>query len=157
MDESLVQLAKQTAIKYGLDPALVCAVCEQESNWNSWASRFEPRFLARYVQPLGLHDLTEIQERAFSFGLMQLMGEVARELGYKGSIVQLCDPPIGLVLGCQHLANKFKQAGGDTHKALLLWNGGGILDYPDQVLARVSKYQTQPDLSTGTPVLPTNQ
>lgn len=141
MDATLVQLAKQTAIHYGLDPVLVCAVCEQESGWDTWASRFEPRFLARYVQPLGLKDLTEIQERAFSFGLMQLMGEVARELGYKGHVVQLCDPPVGLVLGCQHLANKLKAAGGDVEKALLLWNGGGNPDYPSQVLARMDTYK----------------
>lgn len=141
MDASLVQLAKQMATKYGLDPALVCAVCEQESGWDPWASRFEPRFLARYVQPLGIKDLTEMQERAFSFGLMQLMGEVARELGWKGHIVQLCDPAVGLVLGCQHLANKLKTAGGDINKALLLWNGGGNPDYPSQVTARMASYQ----------------
>lgn len=141
MNAELVQLAKQTAAKYGLDPVLVCAVIEQESSWNTWASRFEPRFLARYVQPLGLSDLTETQLRSFSFGLMQLMGEVARELGYKGPLTQLCDPPVGLVLGCQHLANKLKVAGGDVPKALLLWNGGGNPAYPDQVLARMDNYK----------------
>lgn len=141
MDATLVQLAKQTAQKYGLDPALVCAVCEQESSWNQWDARFEPRFEARYIEPLGL-ETTEATLRSTSFGLMQLMGEVARELGWKGSLVQLCDPPIGLVLGCQHLANKLKQAGGDTTKALLLWNGGSNTDYPGQVLARKSKYES---------------
>lgn len=141
MDDSLVQLAKQTATKYGLDPALVCAVVEQESSWNPWASRFEPRFLARYVEPLGLKDITESQERAFSYGLMQLMGEVSRELGWKGPILQLTDPAVNLVLGCQHLVNKLKAASGDVTKGLLLWNGGSAPDYPAQVLARADKYK----------------
>lgn len=141
MDDSLVQLAKQTATKYGLDPALVCAVVEQESNWNPWASRFEPRFLARYIEPLGLKDTTEVQARAFSYGLMQLMGQVARELGWKGPILQLTDPAVNLVLGCQHLANKLKAAGGDITQGLLKWNGGAAQDYPTQVLARVDKYK----------------
>lgn len=140
MDAELIQLAKQTATKYGLDPVLVCAVIEQESAWNQWAARFEPRFLARYIQPLGLFDLTEANLRSTSFGLMQLMGEVARELGYKGPLCQLCDPPVGLVLGCQHLANKFKQHP-DVTAALLAWNGGANLDYPAQVLARMDKYK----------------
>ena len=140
MNDELVQLAKQTATKYGLDPALVCAVCEQESSWNTWAARCEPRFKARYIDPLNLPD-TEAWLRSISFGLMQLMGEGARELGYKGPLVQLCDPAIGLVLGCQWLAKKLASAGGDVAKALLLWNGGANLDYPNQVLARKAKYQ----------------
>lgn len=138
---NLVDLAKQAAQKYGLDPALVCAVCEQESSWNSYAARFEPRFLARYIEPLKLTDPTEIQLRSMSIGLMQVMGEVARELGFKGPLLQLTEPSVALVLGCQHLSNKLKQAGGDVTKALLLWNGGDNPDYASQVLARVKTYQ----------------
>lgn len=135
----LVQLAKTTAQSHGLDPALVCAVVEQESNWNQWAIRFEPAFLARYVHPLGLSD-TESYARSFSWGLMQLMGQVARELGYKGHVAELCDPVTGLEWGCKHLANKLKDVNGDVHMALQRWNGGGNPNYADEVLARVAKY-----------------
>ena len=34
-------LACQAAAKYGLDEALICALCEVESGWNSWAVRHE--------------------------------------------------------------------------------------------------------------------
>ena len=44
-------LAKKWATKYGLDPLIVCAVIEQESGWNPWASRFEPAFEQRYIKP----------------------------------------------------------------------------------------------------------
>lgn len=135
----LVQLAKTTAQSHGLDPVLVCAIVEQESGWCPWAIRFEPAFLERYVKPLGLSD-TEATARSVSWGLMQLMGEVARELGYKDHLAALCDPAIGLDWGCKHFANKLKSAAGDVHKALLLWNGGGNPSYPDQVLARCQKY-----------------
>lgn len=40
-----------------------------------------------------------------SWGLMQVMGAVARELGMRGHIPSLCDPQIGIRYGCMHLAN----------------------------------------------------
>jgi len=82
--EELIALAKQTAAAHHLDPALVCAVCEQESSWNPWALRYEPAFFAKYVAPLltnGKVSATEAYARAFSWGLMQVMGQVAREHG----------------------------------------------------------------------------
>lgn len=139
----LQQLAITAAQAHGLDARLVLAVCEQESNWNPWAIRFEPRFLARYVAPLGLTD-TESYARSFSWGLMQLMGQVARELGYKGNLAALCDPTIGLEWGCKHLANKLKDVHGDVHMGLQRWNGGGNPNYADQVIARMSKYANPP-------------
>ena len=55
MDLSTVDARKalvaKYAVKYGLDLAIVCAVCEQESSWNTYAIRFEPAFEARYIKP----------------------------------------------------------------------------------------------------------
>ena len=42
--QDLMELAKQKAAKYQLYPELVCALCEQESSWNTWAIRYEPNF-----------------------------------------------------------------------------------------------------------------
>jgi soluble lytic murein transglycosylase-like protein len=146
----LVQLAKTTAVTHGLDPALVCAVVEQESNWNPWAVRAEPRFLARYVAPLKLSD-TESWTRSQSFGLMQIMGEVARELGFKEPyLTELCDPVHGLEFGCRKLKQCVQRAnlaatadGFDAlEQSLLYWNGGSDTDYPAQVKARMGKYGT---------------
>ena len=143
-NEELEQLARTAAAAHGLDPALVCAIVEQESGWNSWANRYEPAFFAKYVAPLftnGKVSATEAYARSFSYGLMQLMGQVARELGFANTyLTSLCDPATGLEWGCQHFAKKLARANGDTRQALLLWNGGGNAQYPDQVLARVPKY-----------------
>src|SRR5207249_9515068 len=43
-----VSLARKTALADSLDPALVCAVVEQESSWNPWAMRYEPLFFTKY-------------------------------------------------------------------------------------------------------------
>ncbi len=111
----LLVLARKAATAQSLDPALVCAVVEQESGWNPWAVRYEPLFFSRYVASLYTNNkvsATEAYARGFSWGLMQVMGQVAREAGMAG----------------------------DTTRALLAWNGGGNSAYAAQVLARRSHY-----------------
>jgi len=137
----LIVLAIQKAKEHGLSDTLVCAVCEQESSWNPWAIRFEYEFLMRYVVPLPNLSPTERHARAFSWGLMQLMGQVAREHGFANTyLASLCDPATGLDWGCIHLAGRLKAAGGDVHAGLQLWNGGGNPNYADEVMARMKKY-----------------
>lgn len=125
-----------------LDPALLCAIIDQESSFNPWAIRFEPAFLNRYVQPLGLKSITESEARAFSWGLFQLMGQCARELDYTGPMAQLCDPETNIFYGIRHFRNKLSAAGHDTRAALLKWNGGGNSNYPGEVLARIGQFVT---------------
>jgi soluble lytic murein transglycosylase-like protein len=93
--QELVALAKQKADAHQLYPELVCAICEQESSWNSWSIRYEPGFYEKYVAPLWLKaaikTLTEAQARSFSWGLMQVMGQTAREHGFDGPFLSaLC-------------------------------------------------------------------
>lgn len=140
---TLQNLAKEVAGKYALDPALVCAIVEQESGWNPWAIRYEPAFYAHYVMPQRGLSATEAYARAFSWGLMQIMGEVAREEGFHGDLPSLCDPETGLDAGCNHFKRKLVSADNDVGKALQLWNGGGNSLYSTQVLARVAHYRTQ--------------
>lgn len=106
VDPKLLALAQDAAARHALDPALLCAVVEQESAWNSFAMRYEPAFRARYVAPLGLA-ITEEVARAISWGLLQVMGQVARENGFDGKFLSaLCEPAAGLDCGCRVLAAK---------------------------------------------------
>ncbi len=139
----LIALARATAEAHQLDAALVCAICEQESAWNPWAIRYEPAFFAHYVAPqlaAGQISNTEAQARAFSWGLMQVMGQVAREHNFDATLPQLCDPACGLEIGCAVYAAKLAAAHGDATRALQLWNGGGNPNYAAEVLARMGKY-----------------
>ena len=141
---SLVSLARKAAASNSLDPALVCAIIEQESAWNPWAMRYEPAFFAKYVAPLYTNNKVSASEayaRGFSWGLMQVMGQVAREIGYAEPFLSaLCDPADALEIGCRILRKKLDAAAGDTTRALLLWNGGADPAYPVQVLARRTHY-----------------
>lgn len=141
MNQQLIDLAKQVAIEHSLEPSLVCAIVEQESAWNPWAIRYEPGFYRQYLAPMHSLTTTEAYSRAFSWGLMQLMGECARENGYGAPLAALCDPKTGLEQGCVHFARKLKLAQGEVAHGLQLWNGGGNAQYSTQVLARVGKYK----------------
>src|SRR5271170_6146432 len=140
----LVVLAKRNAISFALDPALVCAVIEQESAWNTFAIRYEPAFFTKYVASLYTNNkvsATEAYARGFSWGLMQVMGQVARETGFDALFLSaLCDPEQGLAVGCKVLRKKLDAMAGDTMRGLLAWNGGANPAYPAQVLARKAHY-----------------
>jgi soluble lytic murein transglycosylase-like protein len=136
----ILALARASAARHALDPALVCAVVEQESAWDAHAIRYEPGFRTRYVAPLGLPPTEEVA-RSISWGLMQVMGQVAREHGFSGKFLSaLCDPAAGLDIGCAVLATKLSAAGGNLARSLELWNGGANADYAPQVLARIARY-----------------
>lgn len=141
----LVKLAVAVARQYGLDPVMVCAVVDQESGWNNWAMRYEPLFFSRYIQPLvnagTVRAATEGIARATSWGLMQVMGQVAREFGFKGQFLsQLCEAGTGLEVGCQVLRRYLDDKGGDWNKALLRYNGGGRPEYATEVFDRTHKF-----------------
>jgi soluble lytic murein transglycosylase-like protein len=134
-------LARDAAARYGLDPALVCALIEQESAWDPHAMRYEPGFRALYVAPLRLAPSEEIA-RSISWGLMQVMGQVAREHDFDGKFLSaLCDPATGIDVGCRVLGAKLAATQHDVLRGLQRWNGGANPDYAAQVLARTGNYK----------------
>jgi soluble lytic murein transglycosylase-like protein len=145
VDPKLLAQAQESAATESLDPALVCAVIEQESAWNPWAMRYEPLFFAKYVAPLYTNNkitASEAYARGFSWGLMQVMGQTAREHGFNSQFLSaLCDPAAGLTIGCKILRAKLDAAHNDTARALQLWNGGANPNYSIEVLARIPRYR----------------
>jgi Transglycosylase SLT domain len=119
----------------GLPAGVLAAVVEQESSGNPWAARFEPGFSANVigdksqaelggVWPSWVSDSTERTLRATSFGLMQILGQVARERGFRGAfLTQLCDPTIGVHYGALHLSGLLAKHG-NLPDALSAYNAG---------------------------------
>jgi hypothetical protein len=124
------------------DSALVCAVCQHESTWDPWAAEHEPEFEIWLRKRLPDLSPKAYALRSTSFGLMQVMGQVALELGFPGRyLTSLCDPRLGLEYGCRKLANCI---GSHTtvNAALLAYNGGGDPTYPFLVLKFYGKPPT---------------
>lgn len=142
------------APKYELPPDLVAAIVSVESAGDRFAIRVEPGYrylwdvkngrpfrvsstLARQrVAPKnfpatpGMSRDTEWIGQQTSWGLMQVMGAVARELGFKGHFAGLCNPLEGLHFGCKHLANLR-----DRHFAEHGW--AGVVDAYNDGTARI--------------------
>lgn len=101
--------------RYNIPVALVRAIVQVESQGNTWAVKYEPTFVQAYLlgrrwevfSPWITQD-TEVWQRGASWGLMQVMGQVAREHGFVGAYIsELCLPETGLHYGCKYLAYQF--------------------------------------------------
>ncbi len=140
--QDLENIAVKVAIDKGIDPALVCAVCAHESGgWDQHAFRYEPAFYSRYIEKMAGLSETEKHLRASSMGLMQVMGQVAREFGFdEKNLATLLDPYNSIIWGCKKLKRCLDKNGGNTQAALLEYNGGGNANYPDLVAIHYKDY-----------------
>lgn len=97
------------ADKHGVDKFLLAAICRQESNSNTWAMRYEPAYKPRldvikFAKLNGISRATEEVAQGCSWGLCQVMGHIARSLGFQGSLTELCEPSVCLEYACKLLA-----------------------------------------------------
>lgn len=138
----LQKVAVAAALNMGLDPALICSICAHESDgWQQYAVRYEPAFYARYIEPMHGLTPTEATMRATSFGLTQIMGQVAREQGFDGKyLTELFDPLTNLQQGCQKFRRCLEREGGNVPAALLRYNGSGNANYSQLVLNHYKDY-----------------
>jgi len=109
--QTLAQLTSAAASRWGLPVWAVTACVQVESGGNPDAERHEPEFQRRYLDGkpcVYVHSsctpAEEVRMRATSYGLMQVMGQVAREAGFKGRLTDLKEAATGLDYGCRHLA-----------------------------------------------------
>lgn len=114
--------------EFSLEKSLIAAICMQESSFETWRCRYEPNwqyftFALHYAQLLGISFDTELQFQKTSWGLMQVMGGVARELGYDDYINKLVNPDFGLKYGCKKLAS-LKKKYEELNDAISSYNQG---------------------------------
>ena len=121
-------IIEEKAAEFGIDPDLVQAFCSVESSYNPRATRYEPNFYGTYIRPMiaaGTIGADEAAGRATSWGLMQIMGQVAREKGFKGDFQDLLNADVGLEWSLRHLKRfigKYKEMGLDY--AIASYNAG---------------------------------
>lgn len=174
---SLRDDVERAAATHGLDADLVAALVEKESSGNPWAWNPEAKYryywnvrtkaafraitvteLAAEYPPqdfptLGGDADQEWWGQSASWGLMQIMGAVAREHGFADTyLTRLCDPIVNLDLGCRHLAGLLVYmrkhyiglAGGAENRirvsALAAYNGGIVGNKPNDVPVRNRSY-----------------
>ena len=117
---------------FGLEPAMVAAVCEVESGFNPYAARYEAGFHHRYVKPWLKQgrraSLFEEAALATSLGIMQVMGLVAVELGCEvRSLPSLVTVETGLWFGCRKLRQIVRRYGQDASSDIFAaYNAGSV-------------------------------
>lgn len=127
-DADLNDLIIKTAEQFRLDANLLRAFITIESSGNNWKNRFEPSWHYFYndrvfAEKLCISVPTEQTNQACSWGLMQIMGSVAREQGFTLDLPMLCDPSTGLFFSCKYL-RKLMDKFGDEEHVVAAWNGG---------------------------------
>lgn len=133
----LTTLIRAAASRRSLPWELVYAICQVESSLNPSAIRHEPRY--RWL--VGDNETlspTERQDQMTSWGLMQVMGAVARELGHTGPLSDLLDPPTGLFYGCLHL-RRFRAKYDIWPDVIAAYNAGS----PRRVAGQIGPYVNQ--------------
>ena len=131
----LHNMIKTAAEKYEIDPAIIYGVIQQESTGNHVACRFEKnyRWLMKPIKkyaPTNCTKDTEETLQKMSFGLMQMMGAVFRELGYKDWLSKvLILPELQLDYGCKFLKKKIDKYG--LHAGILSYNSGSPSKHVD--------------------------
>ena len=101
---------------YDLPANVVFGVCLTESALEPLSIRHEPYYRWLYdianVKPYGCSTTTEKAMQKTSWGLMQVMGAVFREYGYRGWLSAIPgDIRAQIEYGCKHLASKIKRYG----------------------------------------------
>lgn len=110
------EIINKHALKNGIDPDLALAIATVESSLNPFVMRYELGYrwtyhITDYAHKLKITDATEEQLQKFSYGLFQLMGGLARTIGYDDHLPKILDPEINASLGCRHIKSlliKFK-------------------------------------------------
>lgn len=140
---------EDVSAKHGLEANLIEAIVLTESGGITWATKPEPYYpylwnvktgrpfgpLTRTqagskVAPsdfpcLAGHPDHEWWDQQQSWGLMQVMGALARELGFKGHYLsELTDPMTGLHFGCKQVAALLSWSNGHVDQAIAAYNTG---------------------------------
>ena len=99
----LLPTVKSQSKKFGADPQIIDAIIITESSYNPYAIRYESEFKytsksLAFAKLNHITNATEIIGEKISWGLGQIMGGTARELGFDGPLPLLCEPELNIEL-----------------------------------------------------------
>ena len=147
----IYKVIAETAQEHGVDTSLALAIAEVESGFDPFAARYEPGF--RYTdrnakRPRACTVQTELNQQSTSWGLMQVMGIVARELGHRGWLSELVQAEVGALYGVLFIKKKMERFGSQGIEAVIsAYNAGkpisGNRAYVEKVLAAKVRWEKE--------------
>ena len=111
----------RVAESYGIDPAIIFAMCYRESTYNP----------------------SSIGDHGAAFGLMQIQPKWHSDRMARLGCTDLLDPYQNVIVGTDYLAEQLNRYGGDMGKALVAYNAGHykgtITRYATEVMAKAEE------------------
>jgi soluble lytic murein transglycosylase-like protein len=129
MDKNaVISIVRSTAGSVGIDPNLAQAIAEHETACDPTKTRYEPDWAYlvtpdKFAKVLGISERTETELQKFSWGALQVMGSVARELGYQAQLPLLSQPQMGILYGCRKI-HALARAHSDIQDLIAAYNAG---------------------------------
>jgi soluble lytic murein transglycosylase-like protein len=113
---------------YDLDEALIGAIIAVESAGRPFATRYEPHYrwlfkVEEWAKKTHVTVGTETIHQKTSWGLMQLMGALLRELGFEDAMPQACHPVTNIRYGAKHVSKLYDRYG-DMDDVIAAYNAG---------------------------------
>ena len=111
MQETIISMSE----RYCIPSALIRAIIEVESGGNPFAMKYENNYqwlydVERLAREHRLSLETERVAQKTSWGLMQVTGATAREMGFSGRYLsELCLPDRGIGYGCKYLKGQYSR------------------------------------------------
>ena len=102
--------------QYKVPKSLVMAIIQVMSKWNRY--KITIKRLAQLAIKKKIKEakrtlpITQIEllSRAINWGLMQINGQEARDMGFDGKyLTELCEPAVNIELGCKKINNLFQK------------------------------------------------
>lgn len=129
--KDIIEIIECLADFYKVDKNLAVAIASVESKFDAWAARFEPKWKyfvtpEKYSRSLGITLQTETMFQQTSWGLMQVMGSVMRELGYQDHLNSGAAIEVGARYGCaklKTLLNRYPK----EEDAISAYNAGSLI------------------------------
>lgn len=109
------EMLESAATRYNLDSNYIIAIAINESSCNQLAVRYEPLYRWIYKPEFfcALNNTTwetEVHLQKMSFGVMQIMGAVARELGHNGNMLELAhNPAVAIEYSIRHFLSFYER------------------------------------------------
>ena len=127
---------EESARVYALPAPLIAAVIQEESHFDPWATRAEPKYYRNNIVLRAASKwarahrhtptaFTELTDRSRSYGLMQVMGETARDQGFDAPfLAELYLPKNAIQHGALLLRKLLTRYRSDTLAAISASNAG---------------------------------
>ena len=133
---ALLGLIVSTARGVQVPPELVLAIIEAESGGDPYAAKINPTYpytVKQAKRPAGCSVDVERMFQKTAWGLMQVMGATARELGFDGWLSELVVPETNVRLGIEFLGRKMSQyfERDGIEGVVAAYNGGAPRRRPD--------------------------